>query len=827
MAAAAGALDTAFSASDAMAGHDAAGLAFGLSYTRDGQALLSAAEAAVNACRNIGFGISMSATNYSRAEAASTTGGGESALPAPAKPASFTGPTMPSPMGPGVAEPMLWGLVETFVGDFWPDGEPGELRGAASAWRAFGTAISASAGDLGPASAGIAGQDIPEGAAMTSAVNAINANLTALAAQCNATAGQLESFADEVEATQDAIRDLLHRLSLSGIVEALGSIFTGHNPWDDIKEVAEDIKAVLGNMKRQADGAEAIFQQGISALDSSINSAEEWTRKEFVHYLGEDVGNAAATTVNGLVDLQYGAINSAVDAVHGIEQLDPTRFIYDSEGATKAWAGAADTAALAVPPLLAAKLAQDPDQVLDQVKGIVSYDEWNSDHPLRGLGHNIGDIAQLGIPGGAAAKPAVVAAEAEARAAAASAGAETRAASGALRDAASGATRAAGSDIAVQGSKIADDLDAVKLPESAPPPSAGPGASVTPDVKPPVDAPPPRVEPQAASDASAPRTPEHTPAVPDAAPPPRTPEATATSVGADGPAPHPPEIAPANVPESIPAHANAPASVGAETSVGPAASVPHTPADYTPPSSPNAPHPSIDSSSGSGGPAAGPHPSAPEHAPSGPRDSPPPHHGGSGEHSPGNGDHPASAGSSDDIQNHAPDHAGDASPTAPDFNGLSADKSDEIVQMEKGTRPDPAEYLPQEYIDHHLDKFSDGATRFMPESNLEKYGIAQRDGTSFVMPKSEADAMIEATRGDPRAMERALGLPEGFLDSNGVVRIDIAHPDEFNLRIPSGNEAGANDQWIPGGQLPDGASEAVINGGDIPPGGYTVDNFSE
>jgi hypothetical protein len=315
-----------------------------------------------------------------------------------------------------------------------------------------------------------------------------------------------------VEATQNAIRDLLHRLSLSGIVEELGSIFTGHNPWDDVKEVAEDIKTVLGNMKRQAEGAEAMFQMGIGELDSAINSFEDWTRKEFVHYLGEDVGNAAATTVNGWVDLQYGVFNSAVDAVHGIQQLDPTRFVYDPEGATKTWAGVADTAALAVPPLLAAKLAEDPGAVLDQVKAVASYDDWNSDHPLRGLGHNIGDLAQLAIPGGAAAKPATTAAGIEGRIAAEGAAAETRAASGAVRDGAAAGTRAAGSDIAVQGSKIADDLNAVKLPESTTPPSAGPGPSVTPDVKPPVDAPPPRVEAPAphAPDSPAPRAPEPT-----------------------------------------------------------------------------------------------------------------------------------------------------------------------------------------------------------------------------------------------------------------------------------------------------------------------------
>ncbi|WP_375489438.1 hypothetical protein [uncultured Mycobacterium sp.] len=157
---------------------------------------------------------------------------------------------------------------------------------------------------------------------------------------------------------------------------------------------------------------------------------------------------------------------------------------------------------------------------------------------------------------------------------------------------------------------------------------------------------------------------------------------------------------------------------------------------------------------------------------------------------------------------------------------MTDEKRDEILAMEKGTRPDPSEYLSPEYIEHHLEKFHDGAARFMPETNLDKYGIAQRDGTSFVMPKSEADDLIEATRGDPRALEKALGLREGFLDSHKIVRIDIPRPQEFNLRVPSGNEAGANEQWIPGGLLPDGASEAVIDGGRVPEDGYTKSDIT-
>lgn len=76
-------------------------------------------------------------------------------------------------------------------------------------------------------------------------------------------------------------------------------------------------------------------------------------------------------------------------------------------------------------------------------------------------------------------------------------------------------------------------------------------------------------------------------------------------------------------------------------------------------------------------------------------------------------------------------------------------------------------------------------------------------------------------------MERALGWPEGFLENHNVLRIDIPEPQAWDLRIPSGNEAGANDLWIPGGLLPDGLSEAVVDGIQIPPEDYTITKFDQ
>lgn len=81
---------------------------------------------------------------------------------------------------------------------------------------------------------------------------------------------------------------------------------------------------------------------------------------------------------------------------------------------------------------------------------------------------------------------------------------------------------------------------------------------------------------------------------------------------------------------------------------------------------------------------------------------------------------------------------------------------------------------------------------------------------------------MASANGNPRLIEQALGLPEGFLDGNELVRVDIANPRELNLRVPSGNEAGANDQFIPGGFTEGGLPEAVIDAGQISPDRFST-----
>ena len=110
----------------------------------------------------------------------------------------------------------------------------------------------------------------------------------------------------------------------------------------------------------------------------------------------------------------------------------------------------------------------------------------------------------------------------------------------------------------------------------------------------------------------------------------------------------------------------------------------------------------------------------------------------------------------------------------------------------------------------------------MVSDNFDMYGIGQRDGTSFVMPTNEVHSLMASTGGNPRALEKELGLPDGYFSAYYVIRIDIPDPGDYDLRVPSGNEAGANDQWIPGGFLPQGVSEAVIDGSEVPRGDMTI-----
>ena len=148
----------------------------------------------------------------------------------------------------------------------------------------------------------------------------------------------------------------------------------------------------------------------------------------------------------------------------------------------------------------------------------------------------------------------------------------------------------------------------------------------------------------------------------------------------------------------------------------------------------------------------------------------------------------------------------------------------EIIEIPKGQKPEPNMYMSSTEIEVHLSLFKDGAVRIQSKESFEKaiklYGsnIGDPATGTFVLPKSVVNKAVEASNGNPRILEDLLGLDPGYLGKHPII-LNINNPS--NIRIPSGNEAGAwPEYWIPGGYTSGGVPEAVVN--QIPAGGYTI-----
>ena len=148
---------------------------------------------------------------------------------------------------------------------------------------------------------------------------------------------------------------------------------------------------------------------------------------------------------------------------------------------------------------------------------------------------------------------------------------------------------------------------------------------------------------------------------------------------------------------------------------------------------------------------------------------------------------------------------------------LDSEQTQVILMQEKGGRPNPAMYLSRSFIRKHLKKFADGASLVMSRDSFISYvlfskTIGRDDNTCFVMPVDVCDEIEAAAHGNPRVYERALGFDDGYFESHGgLIRLDIYDLTDLDLRIPSGNEAGANAYWLPGGYTSGGVPEAVTN----------------
>ncbi len=144
-----------------------------------------------------------------------------------------------------------------------------------------------------------------------------------------------------------------------------------------------------------------------------------------------------------------------------------------------------------------------------------------------------------------------------------------------------------------------------------------------------------------------------------------------------------------------------------------------------------------------------------------------------------------------------------------------------VDEMVKGNRPNPSTYLPPSYVDTHLQKFAGGGAYLVPEDILDTYGrdlLGCPDNSQFIMSKVEMDDLLSTANGDIDYIEKELGIPGGSWKGRKLKRIDIPDTKSLDLRMATGNEFGANEEWLAGGHLPTGYSEAAVN--QIPKGKY-------
>ncbi|WP_431239189.1 hypothetical protein ACQ86B_05485 [Mycolicibacterium aichiense] len=820
-------LEGALSGCGSMCGNDPVGAAMGQKYDSTAAAVLKAIAAARNGLVNLGDGVRVSAHNYSMADAQSDVSGRTQPLPVPPASGKVTASTPPSSVGAGDAAPAGFGWVAKYIGMIWPNGDSAQLRAAAAAWTAAGTQLlvteTSAAGPLGIVGA----QQIPEAEAIGKAFAESINGAVQIMNQSTTIAAQLNAYAAKIDEVHAAIIDLLSRICdpMTGFKE-VWDVLTGEDE-DEIKKIADDIKTVIDNFKSEAAALASEMTVAMSAAEQIASAMGKYADREWNQFLhGTEVGH--------LVDLDLrltkGFFGGAGNLLKDDWKYGPLRAMTQPDRWFKDW----KETVTGMAPLVGLGGDGAPgvgESWKDVGKGLVHSDLWSKD-PAEGLGANLFDALTFLVPGGELG----------------AAGKVTHGAADAAE-----ATAKAAPHVADAAPQVARDV--VKGAESAVPPPVHP-----PEV-------PAGGAPRPLPDA-APK-----PATPEAAPPPKVPSAAEPKPApSTSPAPHAPTE---RAPEAGPVHPSPGAADGPKVPVEPRPSIAEAPSTAEAPASapsagsggvgsamPSAPsagalgsgggHASDVMSSAAGGagdrvPAAvgahgaegaadaaghGPHP--------GFGDGGGGSHGGSGDHGGGGhetgGGHGGGGGSKGAEHGHPPgsgSHDGsgvdpnDPSTSNSDPSGLTPEKRDEILAMEKGDRPDPSDYLSPEYIEEHLGQFHDGAARFMPEENFEQYGIGQRDGTSFMLTKHDADELIRSTHGDPRAMERALGFVEGYLDDHSIVRIDVPDPEAYNLRVPSGNEAGANSKWLPGGYLPEGLREAVIDGASVPPDHYTVIEIRE
>jgi hypothetical protein len=139
-----------------------------------------------------------------------------------------------------------------------------------------------------------------------------------------------------------------------------------------------------------------------------------------------------------------------------------------------------------------------------------------------------------------------------------------------------------------------------------------------------------------------------------------------------------------------------------------------------------------------------------------------------------------------------------------------------VRDIPKLTRPNPADYLVESYVQNHLQKFNtEGGAFMVVKSDIENPNISYTSFPlkKFVMLKSDMDAVVAKYRlsKNVKDIEDALGYTPGSLagkeDDLYVFYLDKS---KYIFELPTGNEIGANSLWEPEARTSGGFLECVV-----------------
>jgi hypothetical protein len=102
---------------------------------------------------------------------------------------------------------------------------------------------------------------------------------------------------------------------------------------------------------------------------------------------------------------------------------------------------------------------------------------------------------------------------------------------------------------------------------------------------------------------------------------------------------------------------------------------------------------------------------------------------------------------------------------------------------------------------------------FANESILQNCGgkLGYPDNSLFVMLEEEAYKILEDCNYNLQAVCQKLDVPESAWNNQRVFLVQIPKEELCNVRMSSGNEAGVDSRWTPGGAHANGFKQAVID----------------